>query len=351
MTLQEFEEECLQLLAGIVEPSARASIVEGLTGELFVLRTSTLCIKRKVGIWSGTATWTIWLGDVSKGVAGNGDTLHDAHLEFQVQVQTHLRKALLSVEPLMQASSALLKNALNIRAQKALKDAVLELKTAQDLAIRQYTDSEGSSMAFDEKQVPEIRALVDQRLEELGLVSRYSTVGATTGRISCKEPNHANPPRSGVDTDDLVEQYNPPELRRYETKQSPAVGNGVVAAAPVDPDYDPSCDTCGGAGELMCPRCCTDSVSMCALCAGSGIVFCRCGSELAKEKKQPRYALMGVNLHRSYNGSMLPTGIAVKAVAYTAEEAEALTTVELLDECGGTALWIDLTTGQAAMDV
>lgn len=69
------------------------------------------------------------------------------------------------------------------------------------------------------------------------------------------------------------------------------------------------------------------------------------------EEKKPRYTLLGATNFRSHNGSMLTTGIVVKAVAYTAEEAKSLTTAEMMEECGGLALWIDLTTGQAATDV
>jgi hypothetical protein len=190
-------------------------------------------------------------------------------------------------------------------------------------------------MAFDEGQVTEIRDILDQRLEELGLLHRYDALlprydktGASTGRISCKEPNYSNPPRSGADIDFYLHMQRVlggdddlllHSLRALEGNKEL---RGRVRTLMMDPalhmhENKPSPDVQAAMGGT--PR--------------------------------PRYSLVGVTLHRSYNGSMLTTGLVVKAVAYTAEEAKALTTQEMFEECGGTMLWIDLTTGQAATDV
>lgn len=65
----------------------------------------------------------------------------------------------------------------------------------------------------------------------------------------------------------------------------------------------------------------------------------------------PLYALVGANLFRSYEGSSVTTSLAVRAVAWTAEEARLKTNDDVYNDSGGLLLWINLRTGEAATDV
>lgn len=71
----------------------------------------------------------------------------------------------------------------------------------------------------------------------------------------------------------------------------------------------------------------------------------------ATAQTPPLYALVGANLFRSYEGSSVTTSLAVRAVAWTAEEARLKTNDDVYNDSGGLLLWIDLRTGEAATDI
>lgn len=121
MKLTEFEAECRQLLGDLAGPDTKASVTAGLAVEVFVLRTDSIGIKRTVGAWTRTETWTVWAGpNRTVLVTGSGMTLLDAHLAFQDNLQEYYAAHLRKIEPLLVTSSKMLKNALRARSHDAL---------------------------------------------------------------------------------------------------------------------------------------------------------------------------------------------------------------------------------------